>query len=83
MILMTLVWAFACTLLTAPTAQALSWSTLSSEYDIIVDETPIDDLDDFLMESGIDGAGRKLLHGCHKKRRVPIPVLPASAHSVC
>lgn len=68
MALMMLVWVCACTLLTVPTAQALSWPALTSEYEIIVDENPIDDLDDFTMGDNIDTAGRKLLHGCHQKR---------------
>lgn len=68
MALMMLVWVCAGTLLTAPATHALSWPTLSSKYEIIVDENPIDDLDDLTVADGIDGSGRKLLHGCHKKK---------------
>eukprot|EP00892_Ulva_mutabilis_P001348 jgi/Ulvmu1/11213/UM072_0050.1 len=68
---MMLLWMCVLSLLTAPTAQALSVAQFSRMDDVIVvDESPIGDIDDFLhlIEHSSERTGRKLLHGCHKKR---------------
>lgn len=65
-----LLWVCLFSVLNAPTAQALAPHSRSDDI-IIVDENPIGDLDDFLHlveRSSAEMAGRKLLHGCHKKR---------------
>lgn len=71
---MLLLWVCAFSLVTSPTAHALSLDPANESSGIVVDENPIGDIDDFLhlIQGDVtDGPGRKLLHGCHKKKCDP------------